>query len=81
MALPHPKIGNIIPFRNGVGKASDAKAVGKGARLMNTTEGNFMVLFEKMPNNKFLKWEQIQSPIYCFKGVDRKTMNCDVNVM
>lgn len=80
MVLPHPEVNDIIPFRKGIQHAPDSKSIGPGARLVNTTKGNGIVLFEALSNDSFSKWEQIHSPIYCEVGTDRKTMDCKIDI-
>ena len=80
MVLPHPEVDKEEEFRAGVQKAARPSNIGNGARLVKTTKINWVILFESLPNDNFIKWEQLHSPIYCDRADDKRTMFCDVQV-
>ena len=80
MILPQPEVTDLEAFHQGVSKSKDPSSVGVGARLVSLDKGNSVILFEALQNDFFLKWEQVETPVYCDTGSSRKTMECLLNI-
>ena len=80
MVLPQPEVSDLEAFQKGVSREKNPQSVGVGARLVDLKKGNSVVLFESLQNDFFLKWEQVETPVYCDQGISRKTMECTLNV-
>lgn len=80
MVLPLPEVDDLGTFMHGIERANIDLQVGEGARLVDTTKVNWIVLFEALQNDVFKKWEQADSPVYCEPGVNHETMDCTLDV-